>query len=56
VIRMSLLHVEAPTLFLVCKRRREWESRASPSELFLLTLLRLRGREWEGVQMDQVIR
>jgi hypothetical protein len=54
--RMSLLRRQAPTLALPRKRRREWKSRASPSELFLLTLLRLRGREWEGVHADEVLR
>lgn len=69
---MSLLHIEAPTLALPRKRRREvcvgstvcfsrehgreWESRASTTEPFLLTLLRLRGREGEGVRAEQAIR
>jgi hypothetical protein len=70
--RMSLLRRQVPTLalprkrrrgfcvypalYLPCSWRREWESRASPSELFPFTLLRLRGREWEGVHADEVIR
>ena len=39
-----------------CGHEREWASRASTSELFLLTLLRLRGRVGEGVRADEVIR
>jgi len=45
-----------PTLSIPRSRRREWESRASTAELFLLTLLRLRGRAWERVRGDEVIR
>ena len=46
----------APTLALPRKRGREWESWASPSELFLLSLLRVRGREGEGEHADEVIK
>jgi len=55
MIRMSLLLVEAPTLTLPRKRRREWELPVGPAGV-LLTLLRLRGREGEGVRTDEVIR
>jgi len=53
---MRLVLLAAPTLALPRERRRECESRAITSELFLLTLLRLRGREWEGVCADEVVR
>ena len=39
-----------------CEHEREWEPQESASELFLLTLLRLRGRAGEGAHADEVIR